>query len=125
MVTDHPNAATWPDELAWIVSKLHRERQRGRIKFQPDVGPPITRFKDSGFNALVGTIFMDEATWQAVQAIRQNNSYNLYRVADPETKEPLLVAFVRPPEERKSTSTTVGSGPTVRTYEIDFTLRIL
>lgn len=85
-----------------------------------DRGPPIRRAKGTEYEVLAGTVVMDDATWRAVEAMIQGNPYNLYRVVDPETDEPLIVAFMGRLRAKKI-SIKMGS----TTHEADLILRIL
>ena len=120
MVKDHPTATPWPDNLAWIVARLRREPQQDFHEFLPDRGPPIRQAKSAAYEVLAGTVVMDDATWRAVEAMIQGSRYNLYRVVDPETDEPLNVTFVGKLQARR---TTIKGESTTR--EIDLVVRIL
>lgn len=120
MATDHPKAAPWPNNLAWIVARLRREPRQDSHEFQPDRGPPISRAENAPYEVLAGTVAMNDATWRAVEAMIQGSRYNLYRVVDPETDEPLNVSFVNKLQARR---TTIEGGSTTR--EINLVLRIL
>ena len=121
MVTDHPNAETWPKDLAWIIAELRCERRQDFVETPVDTGPPKRRAKNTPYDVLAGTVTLNDATWKDVEAMIARNQYNLYRVADSETGEPRIVAFLEPPRARKLST----SVPDSTAHEIDFVLKVM
>lgn len=122
MASDYPNAIDWPDELAWVIAKLKRERRQDFIETPMEQGPPKRRPANTGYNVLAGIVTLNDKTWLAIESLIQQNPNNLFRVVDPEIGEPMLLSFVNAPRHQKI-STSDGEGTTTR--ETEFLLRIV